>query len=78
MAASRTLHHDVKLTWEGYIELDGKRLDLNNGKELTSKTAPLPLRLDVRGVREMKLIVELGSFGDVQAHVNWAKARLIR
>ena len=60
------------------IELDGKRIDLNDGKEMTSKTAPIPLRLDVRGVREMTLIVELGSFGDVQAHVNWAKTRLVK
>ena len=24
--ADRGLHHEVKLTWEGYIELDGKRI----------------------------------------------------
>jgi NPCBM/NEW2 domain len=60
------------------IELDGKRIDLNDGKELTSQTAPLVVRVDVRKATSMTLIVELGSFGDVQAHVNWAKARLIK
>jgi hypothetical protein len=60
------------------IDLDGKRIDLNDGKELTSQTEPLTVRLDVRNVRTLTLIVELGSFGDVQADVNWAKARLIK
>jgi hypothetical protein len=60
------------------IDLDGKRIELNDGKELTSQTPPITLRLDVNKVRTMTLIVELGSFGDVQAHVNWANARLIK
>ena len=60
------------------IELDGKRIDLNDGKELTSQTTPLTVRLDVRKVRTLTLIADLGSFGDVQAHVNWAKARLVK
>lgn len=60
------------------LELDGKRIELNDGKELTAKDAPLVVRQDIRGVRELTLIVELGAFGDVQAHVNWAKARLIK
>lgn len=60
------------------IDLDGKRIDLNEGKELTHETAPVLVRLDVKGIRVMTLIVELGSFGDVQANVNWAKARLIK
>lgn len=60
------------------IDLDGKRIDLNDGKELAHQTAPLTLRLDVKGVRTLTLIVDSGSFGDVQARVNWAKARLIK
>jgi hypothetical protein len=60
------------------IDLDGKRIDLNDGKELTSQTAPLRVQLDVGNVRIMTLIVEFGSFGDVQADVTWAKARLIK
>ena len=60
------------------LVLDGKRIALNDGKEITHKDAPLLVRQDVRKVRELTLIVELGAFGDVQAHVNWAKARLIK
>jgi hypothetical protein len=60
------------------IELDGKRIELNGGKELTGRDAPLEVRLDMRGVKTLTLIVETGSFGDVQAEVNWAKARLIK
>ena len=60
------------------LELDGKRVELHDGKELTSKDVPVTVRQDVRGVRELTLVVELGAFGDVQANVNWAKARLQR
>lgn len=60
------------------LELDGKRIDLNDGKEITQKDAPLAVRQDLRKVRELNLVVDFGSFGDVQAHVNWAKARLIK
>ena len=59
------------------VELDGKRTDLCAGKELTAADAPVAVDMDVRGVRELTLIVDLGSFGDVQAHVNWANARLL-
>ena len=39
---------------------------------------PLPVRLDVRKARELTLLVDFASFGDVQGHVNWANARLLR
>jgi hypothetical protein len=60
------------------VELDGKKVELNEGKELTSHDPPLQVRLDVAGVREMTLVMDVGSFGDVQAHVNWANARLVK
>lgn len=60
------------------LQLDGKRIDLNEGKEITHTDAPLTVSQDVRGVRELTLIADLGGFGDVQAHVNWAKARLVK
>jgi hypothetical protein len=60
------------------LQLDGKRIVLNEGKELTAKDAPLVVRQEVRGVRELTLILDVGAFGDVQANVNWAKARLIK
>jgi hypothetical protein len=58
--------------------VDGKEPDLGWNKELTAKDAPLPVRIDVRKARELTLLVRFGSFGDVEAHVNWADARLIR
>ncbi len=61
-----------------HLMLDGKRIDLNAGKEITSKTPTIALRVDVRGVRTLELHVEYGVFGDVEAHVNWAKARLLK
>jgi hypothetical protein len=60
------------------IDLDGKRIDLFEGKELTIDTAPIPIRVDVTKARMLTLIVETGSFGDVQANVSWANARLIK
>lgn len=60
------------------LELDGKRIDLHDGKELTIQNAPLLIRQDVTGVRRLTLIVDVGSFGDVQADINWAKARLVK
>ena len=35
------------------------------------------LRLDVRGAQTLTLEVEFGPQVDVQAHVNWADARVI-
>jgi hypothetical protein len=60
------------------IEVEGKRIDLNDGKELTAQTSPIAVRLDVKKAGVLTLIVEAGAFGDVQANVNWAKARLIK
>jgi hypothetical protein len=60
------------------IVVDGKEQILGPEKELTGKDAPLPVRIDVNKARELTLVVDFGSYGDVQAHVNWADARLIR
>lgn len=60
------------------LQLDAKRLELNDGKELTARDAPLPTSIDLRGVQQLTLIIEGGSFGDVQAEVIWANARLVK
>lgn len=60
------------------VRLDGKRVDFHEGKEVTASDPPLAIRLDVRDVKEMTLIVDVGAFGDVQAHANWVNARLIK
>ena len=58
--------------------VDGKEQIPGPEKELTGKDAPLPVRIDVSKARELTLVVDFGSYGDVQAHVNWGDARLIR
>jgi hypothetical protein len=47
-------------------------------EELGVRAGPMPVRLDVRGARRLTLVVDVVRFGDVQAHVNWADARLIK
>jgi hypothetical protein len=59
------------------VLVDGKQRDIG-GSERTGRDPPLPVRLDVRGARELTLEVDFARFGDVQAHVDWADARLIR
>ena len=72
------MQNDPRYTIEFQVLVDGKEQDLGQNKEVTAKDAPLPLRIDVRKAQELTLIVAFGSFGDVEAHVNWADARLIR
>jgi hypothetical protein len=55
---------------------DGTAADLPALKTLAAGAAT-PVRLDVRGVKELTLVVDFGPTGDVQADVNWADARLI-
>jgi NPCBM/NEW2 domain len=59
------------------VLLDGKPADLPDLKALTAGPA-VPVKLDVRGAKELTLEVDFGPTGDVQADVNWAGARLIR
>ncbi len=58
------------------IELDGRAVI--NRQQLTGGESGLSVRLDVRQARVMTLFVDFGNFGDVQARVNWADARIIR
>ncbi|MBI2808412.1 MAG: NPCBM/NEW2 domain-containing protein [Planctomycetes bacterium] len=60
------------------LELDGKRIEVSAGTELTAKAPPVEIRQNVAGIETLTLIVETGSFGDVQANVNWVKARLVK
>ena len=57
---------------------DGKAQDLGWERELTGRDRPLRVRLPVSQARELTLAVDFGSTGDVQGHVNWADARLIK
>jgi hypothetical protein len=58
------------------VVIDGKPSEIG-GKEITGRGLPLPVRLDVRGAKELTLVVEFARSGDVRAHVDWADARLI-
>lgn len=58
------------------IKVDGKQVDLPDLKTLTAGTA-VYVRVDVRGAKELTLIVDFGPTGDVQADVDWCDARLV-
>jgi len=60
------------------VLVDGQARDIGWDRELTARDEPLRVRIDVRGARALTLAVLCGRFGDVQAHVNWADARLIK
>jgi hypothetical protein len=58
------------------VRCDGKEVPLPALKTLTAGPAR-PVRVDVRGVKELTLVVDFGPTGDVQADVDWADARLV-
>lgn len=60
------------------VLVDGKPRDLGGDRELTLRTGPLAVRVDVSGARELTLVVEFGKRLDVEDHVNWADARLVK
>lgn len=46
--------------------------------DLTGGTAPVPLDLDIQGVRELTLLVDFGQDGDVSDYVNLGDAKVIK
>jgi hypothetical protein len=60
------------------VQVDGKQIDLGAAKELTGRSKPLAVRVSVAGARELTLEVLFGRHGDVQDHVDWVDARLIK
>jgi hypothetical protein len=58
------------------VLLDGKDVGPADLKTLTAGAA-VPVRLDVRGGKELVLVIDFGPAGDVQADVNWGDARLV-
>lgn len=58
------------------VRVDGKEVPLPALKALAAGAA-VPLTVDVRGAKELTLVIDFGPAGDVQADVNWANARLI-
>jgi hypothetical protein len=59
------------------VLVDGKPQELSAEKE-TMDGGPRHVRVNVAGAKELTLVVEFGRRGDVQGHVNWADARLIK
>jgi hypothetical protein len=64
------------------VLLNGKAVDTGWNKDLTARDQPLPLRIKLRAIKgqqvALSLEVDFGQFGDVQGHVNWVDARLIK
>jgi hypothetical protein len=60
------------------VSIDGKRQDLGGKKEWSLRDGALPIRINVRQARELSLLVDFGSRGDVRAHVDWGNARLLK
>ncbi len=60
------------------ILVDGKAQPLPNKGVLTGRDPPWAVRVEVGQARVLSLVVRQAGFGDVQAHVNWAGAWLIR
>lgn len=58
------------------VLLDGKEIDLPALKALTAGAA-VAVRVDVKGAKELTLLVDFGPTGDVQADVNWGGAKLV-
>jgi hypothetical protein len=59
------------------VSVDAKVSDLG-WETLTAKNGPVPVRVRVHGARSLRLVVDFGPQGDVQSHVDWADARLIK
>jgi len=60
------------------ILVDGKAQDLGPARELTGAGQARRIRISIAGARELRLGVGFGPRGDVQGHVDWADARLIK
>ncbi len=56
---------------------DGKPLDLGADRDLTAG-APLSVRVDTAGAKELTLEVDFGQGGPVQDHVDWVDARFVK
>jgi hypothetical protein len=59
------------------VSVDGKEQELANGGKLTFAGGPIALNIDVKGAKELKIVVRRDNGGNVQDHVNLAEARLV-
>ena len=59
------------------ILLDGKVQPIPQLETLSAADEPIAIQLNLTRAKELTLIVDFGSNGDIQADVNWADAMLI-
>jgi len=59
------------------ILVDGKEVPFPDLLGLTLGKSPQSVTVDLKGAKELTLIVDYGAAGDVQDDVNWAEPRLI-
>jgi hypothetical protein len=60
------------------VLVDGKPGAFGEAKEIAGPAQTVPVRVQVAGGRELTLVVLFGRRGDVQGHIDWADARLIK
>lgn len=61
------------------VHVNREPVDLGRaGEELTFKRGAMHLSVPLKGARELTLEVDFGENGDVEDHVNWADAMLVR
>lgn len=59
------------------IFVDGKEIELPNKGKLALTGGPIPVSVDVKKAKELRMVVGHGQGGNVQDHVNFAEARLV-
>jgi hypothetical protein len=59
------------------VLVDGKPATVPGLESLSAAELPVAVRADVKGAKELTLVVDFGPSGGVQADVNWADARLV-
>jgi hypothetical protein len=59
------------------VLVDGKPQKIGD-EELSGKSKPMAIRLDVKEAKELTLVVEFGKRGDVLGRVNWVDPRVIK
>ncbi len=64
------------------VLVNDKAVDIGWDKDLTGNDKPLPIRVKLPGKQtkpvRLTLQVDFGQFGDVQGHINWVDARLVK
>ena len=60
------------------VLVDGKPRDLGKDGELSAHDGPLSVQVDVKGAKELTLVVEFGRRGGMAADVDWVDARLVK